>query len=137
MKYLLLPLLFISFLPLGAEESQEHVARTCRILFLGKPPEALKEAYLFDGKNSQKVYLSSMGFSEVIELPSGNIALGIFAEAVSASDEFNKSALTVSIPEEVTDFFLLAESDPDNKAMPVKLKFINIGEQRLNPGETL
>lgn len=137
MKYRLLPLIFLALLPLAADETREDAKRTCRILYPDKPAQAIKEAYLFDGTNSQKVVLPSMNFSEVIELPGGEIKLALVRDARDAEDAFSESAPTVELPESVTDFLLLLNSDPDNQAMPVSLTVIDVSNDRLKAGETL
>lgn len=137
MKYFFVPLLLVAFLPLRAEEPQGQTTRTCRILYLANPPETTKEAYLFDGTSSQKMPLPRMNFSEVVELPTGDLTLGLLKEPQDASKEFPEAAPKVKISDKVTDFFLLVTSQPNNPYLPVELTVIDISNNRLKPGETL
>ncbi|MFU8771891.1 MAG: hypothetical protein ACNA8H_05665 [Anaerolineales bacterium] len=137
MKYFILPLLLTACLPLIAEVAQEQTKRTCRILYVADSSETISEAYLFDGTTSQKLHLPKMNFSEVIELPTGDLKLSLLSEPGNAPGGFPESAPAVNLTDKVTDFFLLVTGDPDNTYLPVKLTLIDISNNRLKPGETL
>lgn len=137
MKHYILPLLLVTFLSLGAEQPLDLAKRTCRILYIANSSETINRAYLFDGTTSQKVPLPKMNFSEVIELPAGELKLGLLPEPGNASESFPESAPAVNLTNKVTDFFLLVTGDPDNPYLPVKLTLIDISNNRLKPGETL
>lgn len=135
MKYLLIACLFISTLPASSQEQKKK--RTCRILYVERPGDAPTEAYLFDGKQSHKVLLPSLNFSEVIELPMGNITVGLSPNSIDAAEAFPEGAPTAKIPEQITDLYLLLSSDPKNNVLPIKIKALNIDNKNLKPGHTL
>lgn len=139
MKSLLLTLLFVTHAAAGMPESTDQGNRTCRVLFLGRSAEVPKEAYLFDGTTSQKVSLPTNNFSEVVQLPDGELTLRLYAEPVS---ELEKSggkapAVAVAVEADVIDFFLLVENDPSNSVIPVKMEVIDISNGQLELGQTL
>jgi hypothetical protein len=68
MKYILIILTLASVPGLQSQAAPDK-SRTCRILLLEPTRGTPKEAFLFDGKQSQKVSLSNKHFSNVIELP--------------------------------------------------------------------
>lgn len=135
MKYLLIACLFFTTLPASSQEVEKK--RTCRILYVERPGDAPTEAYLFDGVQSHKVLLPSLNFSRVIELPKGDITVGLIPYGIDDPEAFPDGAPTVKIPEQQTDLYLLLSSDPKNKVLPVRIKAININNKNLKPGHTL
>jgi hypothetical protein len=135
MKVALAVLLLVSGLSETATASPEQ-QRTCRIFYMDPPRDAPREAYLFDGTNSQKVSLPSMNFSEVINLPPGEIILGMTPEKILSKEDFPSTAPSTSIPADARNIYLLVGSDADNQIMPVKLQAYHIVED-FEPGKTL
>lgn len=135
MKCLILACLFIMNFSVYAQEVAKN--RTCRILFLERHGEAPTEAYLFDGEKSHKVLLPSLNFSEVVELPVGDITIGMSPESIDSPEDFPRDAPTAKIPAQQNDIYLLLFSDPGNKILPVRIQPINIGKGNLEPGQTL
>ena len=127
--------MLLASLTVGAQEKEKK--RTCRILYVERPGDAPTEAYLFDGKKSHKVLLPSLNFSEVIELPMGDITVGLSPNSVDAAEAFPEGAPTAKIPEQITDLYLLLSGDPENKVLPIKIKTLNIDNKNLKPGHTL
>lgn len=136
MKKLLLVILLLPVIPVCSQEPEKS-KRTCRILYVERPDDAPTEAYLFDGKQSHKVLLPSLNLSEVIELPTGEITVGLSKESVDASEAFPEGGPTAKIPEQVKDLYLLLYKDPANKVLPIKIKTLNIDNANLKPGQTL
>ena len=113
MKHLLLVLLLLPIFPANAQEKEKK--RTCRILYVQRPDDAPTEAYLFDGKQSHKVLLPSLNFSEVIELPTGDITVGLNSDSVDAAEAFPEGAPTAKIPEQMNDLYLLLYKIPPTR----------------------
>lgn len=135
MKYLLVVCLLLSPLSLFAQQAEK--TRTCRILFVERPSGAPSKAFLFDGKTSYQVSLPSMNFGEVIELPPGDITIGMTSQPVSDPELFPSDAPTAKIPEHFQHIYLLVVSDSSNKQIPVRLKLINIDNNQFKAGQTL
>lgn len=131
----MLRFLFIFFylvsVNLGAES-----ARTCRIFNLEPSRNSPREAFLFDGTNSQKVALPSQHFSKVIKLPSGTLNLSLSPAEVHSSEELSPETPQTVVPEELNDFYLILAKDPDNEVLPVEIFPVQTNPD-LKPGETL
>ena len=137
MKISLIVLILFAYLPMPAQDVPGKNKRTCRVIFLNKTADAPDKAYIFDGKNSQKVNLSGVNFSKLIELESGPLTIGMTPNEVALPEEFPLGAPTVRIGEEMTDFYLLVVSDLGNRILPIKMQPLNIDDGKLKPGETL
>ncbi len=111
--------------------------RTCRIVFPERPKDAPKVAYLFDGAKSQSVTLPSMNFSEVIELPSGELTIAMTLTDISDPELLSPNAPLLKIPEQVKDFYIIMIPDPKNTDIPVKMNLVTTGGNKFNPGDTL
>jgi len=128
-------ILIVGFLILT--QSLHAQTRTCRIVFPERPQSAPKTAYLFDGKDSQMVTLPSMNLSEVIELPSGDIAIAMTTSKITDPETLPPKSPLLKIPENIRDFYIIITPDPDNAELPIKMNMVNTGEGKLKPGETL
>jgi len=139
MKSILFICLLIFPLPLSAQGSdpEKKPKRTCRIIYTNKPVGAPGDAYLFDGVKSQKVLLPTMNLSEVIELPLGDISLGLVDREIYDPELFPKGAPSVKIPESYKDIYLFLSADSENKELPIKIKVINVEKDKLRIGHTL
>jgi hypothetical protein len=135
MKFLAVLCLLLVPLSLCAQEKERK--RTCRIIYLMRGEDGPTEAYLFDGHQAHKVLLPTLNFSEVIELPRGNITVGMSADSVSSAEEFPAGAPTIAIPAQVNDVYLLLHNDPKNKVFPMSMKSINVDDRNLKAGQTL
>jgi hypothetical protein len=111
--------------------------RTCRLVYPERPQEAPKTAYLFDGNKSHSVALPSMNFSEVIELPDGEITIAMTASEISDPELLSPKTPFLKIPETVRDFYIIILPDPNNEILPIKLNLVDTGGEKLKPGETL
>ncbi len=136
MKYLVITCLLFVQLPAGAQQ-QPQKTRSCRIIFPQRPQDAPTEAYIFDGKTSQKVLLPNLNFSEVIELPLGAITIVMTPNSIDDPEAFPEGAPSVSIPAEQTDLYFLVFSDPKNNVLPIRIQPISIDNSILKPGETM
>ena len=132
MKLILLLLLLLT-----AALSGKAPERTCRILFLAGPPDAPRTLQLFDGKGSREVELPRMNFSPVYELPAGALTLYLLPTAPADPTRIPAKAPATTVPEGVTDFYLLVTSDPANPVAPVRMQLINAGEDKLKRGQML
>lgn len=111
--------------------------RTCRIVFPERPNNAAKMAFLFDGKSSQEVYLSSMNFSPVISLSAGDITLFMSANSITDLENIPQDTPRLNIPKEIDDFYIIMTPDPANKTLPLKMTMVSITTGKLKKGETL
>jgi hypothetical protein len=136
MKHLVLACLLFVQLPAYAQQ-QPQKTRSCRILFPERSEDAPTEAYIFDGKKSQRVLLPSLNFSEVIELPLGAITIGMTPDAIDDPKVFPEGAPSVSIPADQTDLYFLIFSDPKNKVLPIRIHSVNIDKNEFKVGETM
>ena len=136
MKNLFLICLLFIQLPVHAQQEPEK-PRTCRIIFPVRPQDAPTEAYIFDGKKSQKVLLPNLNFSEVIELPLGDITIYMTPNAIDDPKVFPEGAPSVTIPANQTDLYFLIFSDPKNKILPIRIQSVNIDKREFKAGETM
>ena len=114
-----------------------HAGRTCRIVFLERPNDAPKSAYLFDGKESRRVTLPSMNFSEVISLPAGDLTLLMTPSEITDPEDVPPGAPSLEIAETAGDFYILVSTDPLNAELPLRMTKVDAGESKFKPGETL
>lgn len=128
------------FLPLlcgGILFAQEKPkTRTCRILFLDRPTDAPATMHLFDGKVSREVDLPGMNLSKEYELPAGLLRLSLVPDRVSAPEMLPAGAPFLTVPETMSDFYLLLFQDAANKVAPVRMQIVDASMQRLRPGQT-
>lgn len=115
----------------------EAKPRTCRIVFPERPKDAPHRAVLYDGSRNHAVTLPSMNFSEVIELPDGEVTIALTPREIKEPEELAPTAPRLKIPGTVKDFYIILLSDPDNKEMPVNMNLVDAGAGKLNQGETL
>jgi hypothetical protein len=111
--------------------------RTCRIIFPERPNNSPKVAYLFDGKESQRVNLPSMNFSKVIALPKGELTLLLTPTEITDLENLPLNAPRLRIPEEVKGFYILMSPDASNKLLPLRMNLVNTSDGKLKNGETL
>ncbi len=111
--------------------------RTCRIVFPERPNDAPKSAYFFDGRESREVILPSMNFSEVIELPTGDITILLTPNSITDPENLPAGAPKLNIPEIVRDFYILVTPDPLNATLPLKMNLVSASNGKLKVGETL
>lgn len=120
---------------LGAAESKGP--RTCRILFLGAPQGAPETLQLFDGTACQEVELPRMSFSPVYRLPAGDRVLRLLATPPLKPEEVNPAAPQAAIAQSVSDFYLILNSDPANKVVPVRMQVIDADSSKFKAGQML
>lgn len=111
-------------------------ARTCRLIYPDRAQTAPKSAFLFDGQKSQNVALPNMNFSEVIELPDGEITLAMTPAEVKDAKTLSPDAPQLKISETIKDFYIIISSDPENKELPVKMELIDVSDGQLKAGQT-
>jgi hypothetical protein len=136
LKYSALYLPALLFLSCAAFGQQEK-GRTCRILFLERPSDAPLTLHLFDGAASREVDLPGMNLSKVYELPPGGISIALLPAPLANPKELPPGAPNATIPEAVTDIYLLVVSDPTNKVVPVRLQVVDASAAKLRRGQTL
>ncbi|MFK7852415.1 MAG: hypothetical protein AB8D78_15680 [Akkermansiaceae bacterium] len=118
-------------------ETQSKTDRTCRIVFPQRPNSAPKVAYLFDGKENQKVTLPSMNFSPVIILPKGNLTILMSGAEITDIENLPPKVPSLKIAESIRDFYILVTPDPKNPTLPVKMNLVSASDGKLKAGETL
>ncbi len=121
--------------PLTADETKGP--RTCRILFLGAPQGAPETLQLFDGAACQPVELPRMSFSPVYHLPAGDRVLRLLTTPPLKPEEVDPTAPKASIAAAVTDFYLILNSDPANKSVPVRMQIIDADAAKFKAGQML
>lgn len=139
MNHLIAIFLLFSVPLMFAQEigKEEEPKRTCRLIWTNKPVDAPQEAYIFDGKKSHKTLLPSLNLSEVIELPIGEINLGLIEQGIDDPELFPVGAPSLKIPANYRDIYLFLTSDPSNEIFPAKIEAINIEKDKLKVGHTL
>jgi hypothetical protein len=130
--YLLALVLLSSVAP-----GQQAKGRTCRLLFLDRPPGAPATMHLFDGKVSREVDLPGMNLSKVYDLPPGPLKLALLTAPLPHPEELPSGAPTATVSATATDIYLLVMSDPENKVAPVRLQVVDAGAEKLRRGQTL
>ncbi|QTN31102.1 hypothetical protein HZ994_01760 [Akkermansiaceae bacterium] len=78
-----------------------------------------------------------MSFSEVVELPAGDIVVKMLPSEAKMPEDLPHGAPELKVPENIDDFYILVSEDKSNKCLPLALKLIDAGEGKLKPGETL
>lgn len=137
MKILTALILCLSCLPCFSQDKSKKPERTCRVIYLQRPADAPTEGYLFDGAVSHKVSLSGMNFSDVINLPQGDLTIGMTSSPVLKPEDFPAAAPKTIIRATITELYLVVVSDPDNKVFPVRILPVDAGTDRLKMGQTL
>jgi hypothetical protein len=118
-------------------QAETTIKRTCRIVFPNRSNDAPKKAYLFDGTKSHRVMLPSMNFSQIIELPLGELTMQMTPNAIKDAKNLPPKAPSFKVPKTVTDFYILVSSDPENSVIPIKMEIISLSDGKLKAGETL
>ncbi len=111
--------------------------RTCRIVFPERPNNAPKTAFLFDGKKSTSITLPSMNLSEVIPMSGGLLTLALTDQEITDPKLLPPNAPRISIPENVTDFYIIMMPDSKNQLLPIKMNLVDAGDDKLKASETL
>jgi hypothetical protein len=131
-----LPLILILLLP-AAALADKAPNRSCRILFLDGPDNAPVSLHLFDGAKSRQVDLPRMNFSKVYHLPAGPLNLRLLPTPLTHPAPVPPGAPSVTVAEDIADFYLLVTSDSANTVAPVRLQVINASAEHLKPGQML
>ncbi|MES2923629.1 MAG: hypothetical protein V4819_18885 [Verrucomicrobiota bacterium] len=105
--------------------AQPKAARSCRVVFASAPADAPEKLFLFDGTSSQEVELPQMNLSPIYKLPAGPLVVSLLSAAPAKAKGISPDAPKVTIPEAVTDFYLIVTSDPSNTIAPVKLQMVD------------
>ncbi len=113
-------------------------AAVCKVkaIFV-QPPDAVPEkAVLVVGKKFLDIELPQRNFSPVVELPVGELAIGVLAGKPAAA-ELPAGAPSFKIPETWTHSILLFFHDPTNKLFPAKVIPVNASDDNFPLGHTL
>ncbi len=135
-------LLLFLLLSLAAQAADQG-SRTCRILFLNGPDDGPTKLHLFDGRSSQEVELTRMGFSPVYQIIPGDLTLALLpkppAPPAIAGDPpvIPPDAPKATLAAAITDFYLIVSSDPTNKIAPVKIQVVNASARSFKLGQQL
>lgn len=111
--------------------------RTCRILYLSAGSAPPKRMFLSDGKKSREVELPSLNFSKVYELAPGNITLSLIPNPPAAEQPVPAGAPSATVPESITDFYLLVTDDPKNPVAPLKCRMVNADPAGFRVGQMM
>lgn len=115
--------------------AQERQKRTFRVIFPEGPDAAPQTLHIFDGSGSREVELPRMNFSPVYELPAGNLHLTFLTSPIDDPEQVPAGAPTARVPENLLDFYLIVASDPANPVVPVSVRVVNVGADRLRAGQ--
>jgi hypothetical protein len=136
MRILTILATFVVCFATHAASADPKGGRTCRIVFPERPKDSPRFAFIYDGKETQRVNLPTTNFSEVIALPSGEITILMTAEEITDFENLPLSAPRLAIAEGIRDFYILISPDPSNPILPIKMNMVN-PEGKFKPGETL
>lgn len=113
-------------------------AAACKVkaIFV-QPPDAVPEkAVLVVGQKVLEVELPQRNFSPAVELPAGDLVVGVLTTPVPPS-EMPPGAPSFKIPETWTNCILLFFHDPSNKIFPAKIIPVNASNADFPLGHTL
>lgn len=122
--------LLIAFAPIAS-------ARTCRIVFLGRPAGAPERLQLFDGSSYQEVGLPCQNLSPVYKMSSGVINLRMVTEVPANGEPPPEGAPSAPVAEGFEDCYLFLTSDPENPIAPVSIRVLDASLARIGRGEML
>ncbi|MFK7909210.1 MAG: hypothetical protein AB8F34_01270 [Akkermansiaceae bacterium] len=111
--------------------------RTCRLVFPEKPSNSPKFAYLYDGKENHKVYLSGVNFSDVVKLRPGDISLVIAPEPIIDPENIPPGYPRLAIKKEVRDLYIFLSPDTTNDVMPLRARMLRLDSTKFKSGNTL
>lgn len=123
-------------LPLTAH-AEKQPGRTCRILFLEGPASAPQKLFLYDGVTCQEVELPRMNFSKVYDIAPGAVTLRLLPAPVTKPEQVNPQAPAASVPETLTDCYLILFSAPTNTVAPLRIQVVDAGADKFKPGQML
>ena len=109
--------------------------RTIRILFLNAPADAPRKLFLYDGQTSQQVEMSHMNLSIPYNISTDSRDLILLKNAVDSSEEVPKKAPRVTLPQHMSDAYLICLSDPGNEVAPVKVYAVDATMDKFNLGQ--
>ena len=130
-------LLLLCLVPAAAFAQHKAAKHTCRILFFDGPESAPEKLQLFDGATSLEVDLPRMNFSKVYPLRPGPLTLCLLREPPADPTKLPPGAPSMTVAEDITDFYLLVTSDPANTVAPVRMQIINASGDKLRAGQML
>lgn len=136
MKRTLLSLLIPALLTC-VSSAQEPQKRTFRILFPDRPTGTASTMFLFDGATSREVDLPGMNLSKEYELPMGPLRLSLLPAPIDLPKNLPADAPSVTVPEGMNDFYLVAMKDSSNKIAPVRLQVIDAGMDKIRSGQMM
>lgn len=117
--------------------AQEKATRTCRILFLGAPPDAARTIFLHDGTQAREVELPRMNLSDVYPLPTGPLTLRLLQKAPIDGAPIATGAPQVTVDEATKELYLLISADPENKVTPLRMQVINANSDSFAKGQMM
>lgn len=129
--------LFAMSTGLGLSQETKKSGRTCRLVFPEKPGDSPRFVYLYDGKDSHRVYLSAVNFSDVVKIKSGDISLIMASEAISDPENIPPEYPRILIPEQVKNFYVFLSADKKNPVMPISMNLVNLDTGKFQLGNTL
>ncbi len=136
-RYLLTFLLLLNAVATLAVAQAPKASRTCRILLLGALENSPKSIYLHDGTGTQKVDLPTLNFSNVYNLPPGNLVLKLCQTPPTEEQPVPADAPSATVPEATTDCYLLFASDPKNPQIPLRFQVVDANPAGFRLGEMM
>lgn len=129
--------LFVGFLLCSFASAQSEKNKTCRILFLERPANAPQTLHLYDGVKSQEVELPKMNLSQVYEIAPESVAIALLNNPVEKAEDIPVGTPKISLLPGVVDFYLLIAADPSNHHAPLRMRVVDVGNEKLRDGQTL
>jgi hypothetical protein len=139
MRITLFALLLLSL----AAQAADQTSRTCRVLFLDGSDNGPEKLHLFDGKSSQEVELTRMGFSPAYDIIPGDLTLSLLPKPPTPPTTGGDPPVIpldspkATLPAAISDFYLIVSNDLSNKLVPVKIQIVNASANTFKPGQML
>jgi len=137
MRYFFTVLSLIIYSSSFAAGEPSTAGRTCRILFLAAPENALETIYLNDGTSTQQVELPSLNLSKVYVLAHGDITLRLTPTLPTEQQPIPVGAPFVAVPETISDCYLLIVSDPKNPVTPLRCQVVDANPEGFRLGQMM
>lgn len=123
--------------PLIATAQEKGGEKTFRALYLSPAPNAPEKIQLFDGVASREIVVPLTGFSEVYKLAGGEKTLAMTAAPATKPEEVPAGAPSAKVGAGVTDFYIVINSNPENKVLPVAFQVIDASGEKFRKGQMM
>ena len=133
----IIPLLILLSITAAFAQDIKSSDRTCRLVFPEKPGNSPRFVYLYDGKDNHRLYLSSVNFSDVVKLKTGDTTLIIAPKPITDPENVRPEYPRLTLPGEIRNFYIFLSPDQQNTVLPLKMHLVNIDSGNFKIGHTL